>query len=136
MYAIVSLLTILDVLPNPQITILRAIKLSNQLAAYCAFLYVLRKKTVFLRTKLNQIKISYIDSNTSKVNSQQTEEINTYELTNLCPVDYRRRSRYPYAFQSSRQPARLEPRRDIQMNSIYKTSLGYVPRRVVPDIKI
>ncbi|CAF1065100.1 unnamed protein product [Adineta ricciae] len=136
MYAIVSLLTILDVLPNPRITILRTLKLSNQLAAYCAFLYVLRKKTVFLRMKLNQINISYIDSNESKVDSQQTKKINTCELTNLCPVDYRRRSRYSYAFQSSGQSARLEPRRDIQMNSISQTSLGYVPRRGVPDIQI
>ncbi|UJR28637.1 hypothetical protein I4U23_009869 [Adineta vaga] len=140
--AIVSLLTILDVLPNPEITILRAIEICNQFVVYCVFLFILREKSFFIRTKLNQINVTYIDpiesklSNENRSTQERINEINICELTNLCSVDNTRTSRYQYAFKSSDPLPRLEPRRDVTFNSTSQTSLFLVPRQVIPIIQI
>ncbi|CAF0954457.1 unnamed protein product [Adineta steineri] len=138
--AITILLNILNILPNPQVTISKAIQISNQCLAYCIFLFILRKKHFFLQTKLNQINITYVHSITSKSHSNQistreiVSDINSYEFTDLCYDEVNTWvSRFRIPFKSSESLPRLEPRRDVKLKSLAKSSqssMCIVPRRL------
>ncbi|CAF3904414.1 unnamed protein product [Adineta steineri] len=103
-------------------------------------IFILRKKHFFLQTKLNQINITYIHSITSKSHSNQistreiVNDINSYEFTDLCYDEVNTWvSRFRIPFKSSEPLPRLEPRRDVKLKSLAKSSqssMCIVPRRL------
>ncbi|CAF0766970.1 unnamed protein product [Rotaria sordida] len=143
--AIVILLNILDIIPNFQITILKAMTISIQCLTYCIFMFIIRQKTFLLRTKLNQINITYIDPTVSKshIKEQLTRQntINTHpsEFTNLCSIENTNISKFRMPLKSFETISRLEPRRDVLLSALTQSSIissqpsiCLVPRRLPP----
>ncbi|CAF0900665.1 unnamed protein product [Rotaria sp. Silwood1] len=143
--AIVILLNILDIIPNFQITILKAMTITIQILTYCIFMFIIQQKTFLLRTKLNQINITYIDPTLSKshIQEQLTRQkiINTNrdELTNLCSIENTNISKFRMPMKSFETVSRLEPRRDVLLKTLtqssivsFQPSIYPVPRRLPP----
>ncbi|CAF0898071.1 unnamed protein product [Adineta steineri] len=86
------------------------------------------------------INITYIHSITSKSHSNQistreiVNDINSYEFTDLCYDEVNTWvSRFRIPFKSSEPLPRLEPRRDVKLKSLAKSSqssMCIVPRRL------
>ncbi|CAF4045283.1 unnamed protein product, partial [Rotaria sp. Silwood2] len=143
--AIVILLNILDIIPNFSITILKAITITIQSLTYCIFMFIIRRKSSLLRTKLNQINITYIDPTLSKSHikeqftRQNTINTNSNELTNLCSIENITISKCRMPIKSFETVSRLEPRRDVLLKTLTQSSIissqpsiYLVPRRLPP----